>query len=141
LLGSYQSPANLFIVLKRKDGDGFRGIVCLVSVAGKQTGFDIVKLIIIFAPMRGAVQPIAAMALKIDDARKVQLFEIVRLVEGILQIGAPPIGFRWRVLVDARSLCIDRPRNGTIKSRRDLSAVGPRDFEDRLERLAVSHEG
>src|ERR1700733_7782836 len=91
--------------------------------------------------MRGAVRPIAAMALKIDDARKVQLFEIVRLVERILQIGVPPIGFHWRVLVDARSLCIDRPRNGTIKPRRDLSAIGPRDFEDRLERLAVSHEG
>ncbi|MGA8500664.1 MAG: hypothetical protein WB683_03885 [Candidatus Sulfotelmatobacter sp.] len=58
-----------------------------------------------------------------------------------MQVGVAAHGFEGRVFVDARSLCIDRPRNFAVKSCDDFAAVGVGDFKDRLERLGVGNEG
>jgi hypothetical protein len=68
----------------------------LKTLSREQSGLDIVKLIIIFAPIRGAVQPVARAAFKISDAGQLEVLEIVRLVKRVLQIGIAAHGSERR---------------------------------------------
>jgi hypothetical protein len=79
----------------------------LKTVAFEQPSLDIVELVVVLAPIGGAVKPIAGVAFEIGDPGELELLEIRGLMERRLQIGIPAYGFRGSVLVDSRSLRID----------------------------------
>ena len=53
------------------------------AVSREQPRFDVVILVIVLAPVGGAVQPIAAATLRIDHSGEFVFFEIIRLMEGV----------------------------------------------------------
>jgi hypothetical protein len=62
-----QRPAEVFVVLKHSDRDCRGRVIRLKTVAGEQSGLDVVKLVIVFAPVGSTVKPITAMALEIGN--------------------------------------------------------------------------
>lgn len=54
-LGRHQRATEILVVLKQGDGGRRGSVVGLKAVAGEQSGFYIVELIIVLAPMGRAV--------------------------------------------------------------------------------------
>ena len=69
--------------------------------------FDVVILVIVLAPVGGAVQPIGAATLKIDHSGEFVFFEIIRLMEGVLKIGIAAHSLDRAGFVDACALRSD----------------------------------
>ena len=90
-----------------------------------------------FRPCQCSVALLAAMAFKIADAGESELFEIIRLVQRVMEIGIATDRVEGSVFVDFCSLGCNGPRHFAVESRGDLSAVDARELEERLERLRV----
>jgi hypothetical protein len=72
---------------------------------------------------------------------KVELGEIVCLVQRILKIGVSAHGFKRDGFVDLRALRAHRPGNLAVETVHPLLAVGHRDFRKPLEWFGVRNEG
>ena len=138
--GSDQGATKIPIVLKNGECERLRQVVGLEAIANKEAGLDIVELVVIFSPVGRAVQPVAAMAFKISNASEFELFEIIRLVQRVLEIGVAADRVERSVFVDFCSLGCDGPRHFAVESRGDLSAVGAGDHEEGFERFCVVDE-
>lgn len=86
--GGDQEATKIPVVLRNGEGNRLRRVVGLEAIASKQAGLDIIELVVVFSPVGRAVQPVAAMAFKIADAGEFKVFEVIRLVQRVLEIGA-----------------------------------------------------
>ena len=139
--GGDQGAAKIPVVLKTGERKGLRRVVGLEAIAGKQAGLEIIELVVVFSPVGRAVQPVAAMAFKIADAGEFELFEIIELVQRVLEIGIPANRTEGSIFVDFYTLGCNGPGHFAVESRGDLSAVPARELEERLERVRVVDEG
>ena len=73
------------------------------TVAGQQPGLDVVRLVVVLAPVGGPVQPVAAAAFEIGDTGKFEFREVVAVVQRVVKVGIAAHGFDWRVFVDGGS--------------------------------------
>ena len=80
------------------------------------------------------------MAFKISNACEFELFEIIRLVQRVLEDGITADRVEGSVFVDFCTLACNGPGYLAVESRGDLSAVDTRELEERLERLRVVDE-
>ena len=71
----HQRAAKILVVLKYRYRNCLRRIVRLKTVTSEQPGLDVIKLIVVLAPVRGAVQPIAAAAFEIADPRQLEILK------------------------------------------------------------------
>src|SRR5262249_30764531 len=69
--------AEVLVVLKDRSRESLRCVVRFKAVAGEQSRFDVVKLIVVLAPVSCAVQPIAWMAVKIGHPGQFERLKIV----------------------------------------------------------------
>ena len=102
--GGDQGATKIPIVLKNGECERLGQVVGLKAIANKQAGLDIVELVVIFSPVDRAVQPVAAMAFKISNACELEFFEIIRLVQRVLEIGVAAYRVERSVFVDFCSL-------------------------------------
>src|SRR5580658_5717041 len=139
--GCYQSAAKALVVVNEQDGNGLRGVVGLKAVAGEQSGLHVVELIVVFAPVGGAVQPITGASIEIGDAGQVKSSEVVGLVQWVLQVGITAGGFNGGVFIDARLPTGRGPRDGAVKSVDRFRTIGASDLKNGLKRLGIRNEG
>src|SRR4029077_8443619 len=85
--GGDQGATKIPILLENGERERLGRVVGLEAIANKQSGRDIVELVVVFSPVGRAVQPIALMTLEIAGASEFELFEIIRLVQRVLEIG------------------------------------------------------
>src|SRR4029077_2525974 len=97
-------------------------------------------LVVVLSPVGRAVQPIAPMTLKIADAGELELLEILRLVQRVLEIGIAADRVERSPGVEFRTLGCDGPGHCPVESRGDPSAVDAGELEERLERLRIVDE-
>src|SRR6516162_3576738 len=135
-----QGSTKISVVLKNRERKRLRRVVGLEAIANKQASLNIIELVVVFSPVGRAVQPVAAMALKIADAGEFEPFEIIRLVQRVLEIGIAADRVEGSVFVDFCTLECNGPGYLAVESRGDLSAVDTRELEERLERLRVVDE-
>jgi hypothetical protein len=110
VFGSHERATEILIVVEDGERDILRRGIHLKTVADEQPRIYIVELVVVFAPMCGAVKPVTFMAFEIGNAGKFVLAEIIRFVQWILQVGVAAYGFWRRIFVDAGdALRIDRP--------------------------------
>ena len=132
----HQRAAEVSVVVKQHDPGRLRDIV-FEAVTDQQSGLDVVELVVVLAPIGGAVQPVAAMALEIRHPCEFQLTEVVRLMQSILQIGVATDGLERSVFVDFSALGSHGPGHFAIESGDGFCAVRARDFEQYFEGLGL----
>ena len=76
------------------------------------------------------------MASEFAHAGELEPFEIIRLVQRVLEIGITADRVERSVSVDSRALGCDGPGHVPVESRGDLRAVGAGELQERLDGFA-----
>src|SRR5690348_8890615 len=139
--GGDQRATKIPILIKNGERERLGRVVGLEAIANKQSGRDVVELVVVFSPVGRAVQPIAPMPLKIADASELERFEIIRLVQRVLEIGIAADRAQRSPCVDFRTLGGDGPGHVPVESRGYLRAVDAGELEERLKRFRIVDEG